>query len=417
MIARYRLPEATCSWRRIAVRFAIVCILVGATSFGFALPDAAGALVGDGRANTSDVRLGADNGLLLAVVRGSAGVFVLPARPQRLAVGGGAKNLPATPELTKTMLSGDGKVLVSTRPTENNGFELVLFDVATGIVTAQWALPDGTSPDAVWIDHHGKSAGAWVGDRFLFYRAESRDSLTAPEHVERVASAFVASQSGRVVVWVDDAGHLRVVDTRSWRDLSSISAGVDRAVSSYRNAAVKPTTVIGNGGPFVYPVVPTDISADDRVLTVFLGENANTLLNICLADGTIRSSSSQDRRLTMRSMLSTTARLFAVQTTPNSDDPAFARPSSSFGLQIFETFTGAPVATMSIPAEDWNRYRRLGTRYFLDEWSGWVGFVRDESAVLRFDRASGTLTRDVIKRGAAAKTQPPAVVCDTPIGP
>ena len=414
MIARFRSPEGTAPRWLIAARIAISVCTVGPACLGFAMPSVAG-VSDDGRADTSDVRLAAKSSRLVAVVRGFKGVFIFPALPQRLAPGIDAKNLPATPELAKLMLSADGKVLAGVRVAESGGFELVLVDVATGVVTANRSLPEGTAPDAVWVDAEGKSAGAWIGERLLVYGLEGRDGLAGTERVERVTSAFVASPSGRMVVWVDDAGHLHVVDTRSWRDLASVSAGVDRAVAADRNARAKSTAVAGTGGPFVFPIVPIDISADDRVLTVSLGESASTLLNICLADGTIRSSASLDKRVTVRSMLSKSGRLFAVQTTPNSDDPAFARPTSFFGLRILETLTGTLVATIPIPNEDWLRYRSSGASYFLDKWAGWIGFMPDESAVLRFDRASGTVTRDGIK-GGIAKTLRPTVPCDAPLG-
>jgi hypothetical protein len=285
-------------------------------------------------------------------------------------------------------LSANGKVLAGLRKANGGGaMELVVFDVETAARVGGFTLAANELPDGVWVNSKGTAAGVFAQGRFVAY---SLDGAAPPSKAlfERPTSLFLASPSGRLIILATAAGSLLVIDSEHWRELPQAQDLIQQTVRQWLTSRkLRPESTQADG-PFAFPVQPVDITADDRLMSVSLGENASTFLNICMSSGQLVSSVVFDKRVNATPRFSNSGRLFSVQVVPNTDDPSFRRPANDFGLRIYSSYSGQHLSTLPIPARDWARYAKTGAKYFLEDWPGWLGFTAGDKAVLRIEGAS-----------------------------
>jgi hypothetical protein len=132
-------------------------------------------------------------------------------------------------------------------------------------------------------------------------------------------------------------------------------------------------------------VQPVEISPDDRLISIYLGENANTFINVCLSTGKLVSTVAFDKRMTIKPMFSASGKVLAFQATPNSDDPLFNRPSADFGLLFYNSYSGKQISSLALPRADVENHKKHGAKYFMDGWQGWLGFSSEDATVFRYD--------------------------------
>lgn len=286
------------------------------------------------------------------------------------------------------ILSADGKFLVGFKSADaNNAIELASFDIATGVRKGSVMLDADDKPDDVWTNSKGTAVGMFARGRFIAYSFEH--NLSPQNSIfERSSSLFMASSSGRFVFLANETGNLIVIDSASWHELPLIQSAIQQTVHKWLQAKAFRTNSPTTDGPFVYPVTPIEVSSDDRLVSIFLGENANTFLNICISSGKLLSKIVLDKRVTATSKFSATGKIFSVQVIPNSDDSSFLRPASYYGLRLYDSYSGKILSTIPIPNADWSRYQKEGAKFFLDEWRGWLGFLAEDAAALRIDTIS-----------------------------
>lgn len=359
---------------------------LGATVFAFGqLPPA---LAEDtSAANHLAARLQA-SGTRLTIPDAQAGtVSVTTVRPGAQQLSSSAQSFALNPELPY-VLSADGGVLAGLRQDGVDGsISLVVFDTATAVRIGRLPLTTGEHPDGIWVNSKGTAVGVFLQGRFLAY--ELKGNTYAPRPVfERPTSLFLASPSGRLITLATDSGDLVIIDSASWKELPKAQASVQRTVKEWLSAKKMRPVPSPQDGPFVFPVAPLEVTADDRLMAVSLGENANTFLNMCMSTGALMSSVVFDKRVNAEFKFSNSGRQFSVQVLPNNDDPSFQRSASDYGLQIYDSYSGRRTLTLAIPRGDWGRYSKSGAKFFLDDWVGWLGFVKGDKSVVRFDSAS-----------------------------
>jgi hypothetical protein len=258
----------------------------------------------------------------------------------------------------------------------------------------------------------GTAVGVFLQGRFLAYEVKGETNL--PRAIfEREASFFIASPSGRFVTLTTDGGNLLIIDSAKWEELPEAQTSVQRLVKSWLAEKKMRQVNSSPDGPFIFPVAPIEITADDRLMTVSLGENANAFLNICMSSGSLVSSVMFDKRVNAKFKFSNSGRQFSVQVLPNSDDPAFRRRASDYGFRVFDSYSGRQTSSLAIERSDWDRYTKFGATFFLDEWVGWLGFVKDDKSVIRFDSASKLFRTQSLGSSAArgAAAEPRRQVC------
>ena len=287
-----------------------------------------------------------------------------------------------------SVVSGNGRVLAAVKGgTGGASLNLSLIDVESGESIGAMPLADGALPDAVWVNAAGTAAGVFVRNTFSAFSFVDRAVVETPLF-KREAAAMLASPSGRFVFLLTELGQLQVIDTETWAEVSKAQTSIQGTVLEWvRRNKVRAPSLPGEG-PFVFPVAPIQISADDRLMAIYLGENANTFLSVCMATGAMMSTVVLDKRVDARFSYSQSGRLFAVQVTPNSGDPAFQRPRESYGYRIYDSYSGNQIRTLPIPQSDWNESERFGPSFFLDHWPGWIGFLPGDKNVLRIDTTS-----------------------------
>jgi hypothetical protein len=303
-------------------------------------------------------------------------------------------------------LSADGKLLLASGKTgTDKAVELSLFDVSTGTRTGNLKLSVGDEPDAVWVNLKGTAIGVFARNHFSAY--DVREGISVPTPVfQRSAASFLASASGRFLLLTDDSGRLSILDSVTWQESTKAQEAIQRTVQQWLQDKGFRTVQLATGGPFVFPIVPIETSSDDRLVSVFLGENANSFLNVCMSSGAIVSSVMLDKRVTAVAKFNATGNTFAVQVSPNSDDPSFRRPLTDYGLRLFESYSSKHLATIPISSRDWDRFRKLGSKYFMDEWHGWFGFLADNKTLLTIDSASGKVSAQLLTNVLNGLKQP-----------
>lgn len=285
-------------------------------------------------------------------------------------------------------LSADASVLAGLRKASSGkATDLVVFNINTSALIGAIPLSESDQPESVWLNAKGTSAGVFSQGRFVVFDIGGKTVDPKPIF-DQPASLFLASPSGRLVVLAGEDGRLRVIDSDNWRELPEAQASIQRTVQRWLQEKGMRSAVSSSDGPFLFPVAPIAITSDDRLMSVSLGENANVFLNICVSNGNLVSSVVLDKRVTATMKYGTSGNLFAVEVVPNSDDPSFKRPVADYGLRIYENYSGKLLSTVPIPSGDWAKYSKLGTKYFADDWAGWLGFTSGDKAVLRIDAAS-----------------------------
>jgi hypothetical protein len=287
----------------------------------------------------------------------------------------------------------DGKHLVGFRNADSNdGIELMLFDIGSGAIKRSIdKFPKDAAIDQVWTNSEGTLIGVFGKNRFTAYEA-SASGGSARVVFTQIAASLLTSPSGRLAFATSEAGRLTIYESRSWKALLESQSAVERGVQKWlAQKGMRPGDET-NEGPFVFPVQPLQVSADDRLLTVSLGENANTFLNFCISTGELVSSIEFDKRVNVNPALSSDGRLFAVEVVPNSDDVAFQRPRSAYGMKIYESYSGKLLSSTPVSNSAWAAHKKAGSAYFMRDQGNWLGFLSDDRALLRSDVASNKLS-------------------------
>ena len=210
-------------------------------------------------------------------------------RPASLTVGKGAlpRHSFRLDFRFSNVISADGRVLAGIRKLNGGAdLELVLFDLKTGGQKAAVVLPPDLQPTGIWIDGVGNAVGVWGQSRFIAF---SFNEQSKPfKAFDRVAPGTVlASSSGNFILFVTDAGELTILQTNNWLSHSAVTLRIESELRAWLLESGFRRELPATEGPFVFPVTPLEISTDDRLLSIGMGENANAFLNMCMATGKV----------------------------------------------------------------------------------------------------------------------------------
>jgi hypothetical protein len=293
-------------------------------------------------------------------------------------------------------VSDDGRFVVGFRDTETKSdIDLLVISVSTAMTARRITRLTGNTPvDAVWVQSGGQLVGMFGRQQFTLFESDRGES-TVSRVLQLPGTRFLPSQRGGLLLLTEETGRLKVVSTRTRTALPSVSSAIERGVQAWLVNRGMRLQEGGNEGPFIHPVIPLQLSADDRILTVSLGENANTFLNFCLATGELVSSINLDKRVNASPAISSDGRLFAVKISPNSDDVAFQRPRSAYGVHIYESFSGNRMQTIPLSNAEWSLFKKNGAAAFLDEQSARMSFMPGNRALsqLSADQPSPKIQR------------------------
>jgi hypothetical protein len=278
--------------------------------------------------------------------------------------------------------SDDGRFVVGFRDAETNSdIDLLVISVSTAMTARRITTLAGTTPvDAVWVQSGGQLVGMFGRQQFTLFESDRGES-TVSRVLQLPGTGFLPSQRGGLLLLTEETGRLKVLSTRTRTALPTVSGAIERGVQAWLVNRGMRLQEGGNEGPFIHPVIPLQLSADDRILTVSLGENANTFLNFCLATGELVSSINLDKRVNASPAISSDGRLFAVKISPNSDDVAFQRPKSAYGVHIYEGFSGNRMLTIPLSNAEWSLFKKNGAAAFVDAESARLSFTPGNRAL------------------------------------
>jgi hypothetical protein len=278
--------------------------------------------------------------------------------------------------------SDDGRFVVGFRDAETNSdIDLLVISVSTAMTARRITTLAGNTPvDAVRVQSGGQLVGMFGRQQFTLFESDRGES-TVSRVLQLPGTGFLPSQRGGLLLLTEETGRLKVLSTRTRTALPTVSGAIERGVQAWLVNRGMRLQEGGNEGPFIHPVIPLQLSADDRILTVSLGENANTFLNFCLATGELVSSINLDKRVNASPAISSDGRLFAVKISPNSDDIAFQRPKSAYGVHIYEGFSGNRMLTIPLSNAEWSLFKKNGAATFVDAESARLSFTPGNRAL------------------------------------
>lgn len=314
-------------------------------------------------------------------------------------------------------LSPGGRFLVGAEAdTATGGYAIVAYETSTSLRIGSVGLPGNVPPDALWINSKGSVFGALVQGQFVAYPIAPATTAPKPSFA-KASTLLLGSPDGRFVMLASDSGNLSLIDSEDWGEAEPVQSSIERAVQRWFAEKQMRQEVPKGQGPFTWPVEPVSITPDNRVVTVSLGENANMFLNICMSSGDLVSSIELDKHVDARMRSRTSGRLFAIQVVPAGDDPKFRRPRADYGLRIYDIYSGKKLSTVGIADADWARYRTLGAKHILDEWSGWLGLAAGDKSAIRLDAKSGRPVLDSLRtRQSLLPSDASAVAHCVPLG-
>jgi hypothetical protein len=231
----------------------------------------------------------------------------------------------------------------------------------------------GDVPEEVWLNNEGNAIGIYVDGKFTAYSlgAGGMKKIYSKSSVD-----FLASASGNFLLFKTEEGYLQIVRTTNWEDATLSSNLVQTAVKKWL-ATNRPGSKSIDEGPLIFPRKISHMSFDDRLITIFLGENDQTFINICASTGRVVSTAAYDVRVNVYPDVDETGRYFGVLLTPNSDDLKFQRPSTYFGIRLYDLYGGGSVGTIPLKRKDMAEYHRTGVSYF-NSAVRWFSFLKPE---------------------------------------
>ncbi|MBJ2159759.1 hypothetical protein [Variovorax sp. IB41] len=240
----------------------------------------------------------------------------------------------------------------------NEKIALSIYEARTRELRFQQYIDD--LPEEVWLGNEGDVIGIYAGEKFTAY---TLDGGGMKKVYSKSSVEFLASASGNFLLFKTEEGYLQIVRSGNWGDVALSSNLVQTAVEEWL-AINRPGAKNPGEGPLIFPRKIGHMSFDDRLITIFLGENDQTFINICASTGRIVSTAAYDVRVNVYPDVDESGRYFGVLLTPNSDDSKFQRPSTYFGIRLHEIYGGESIGKIPLKQKDVTEYHRVGTSHF-----------------------------------------------------
>jgi hypothetical protein len=281
---------------------------------------------------------------------------------------GGLKEVMSVQGVARYAMSANGNYFAVVEKT-NEKRTLAIYETKARELKYQRNIDD--VPEEVWLSNEGNVIGLYVDGKFTAYSLEAGK---IKEIYSKSSVEFLASASGNFVLFKTEDGYLQIIRTANWEDVASSSSLVQVAVGGWL-ATNRSGSQHTDEGPLIFPRKISHMSFDDRLITIFLGENDQTFINICASTGRIVSTAEYDVRVNVYPDVDESGGYFGALLASNSDDLKFQRPSTYFGIRLYEMYGGRPVATIPLKRKDVTEYRRVGASHF-NPAAQWFSFMK-----------------------------------------